>query len=202
MNLLKRIDAVLREIYINAKYPTTKEVFWGYDGENNSANLKIELPDYMVGEKFNYTAHFKDSRNQQTSATPTVSGNACSVILTSSQAVGGKLQVQVVGVSAKTPVATTYSIRAPKGSKKIRLVSGGSTITVAKTDARVISVVTVGNYETWSLKLKLNDGSYPIEATDGTAWNPTGDTLSVINEQIVKTPILTVVIKGKDGDLI
>lgn len=111
---------------------------WGYDGENNSADLKIKLPDFMVGEKFNYTVHFKDAFNKESSVGATATDGVCSVLLTKSLAVGGRLKVQVVGVSPKTATTGVYKVKAPKSAEKIRLVIGSQTITLAKNDSRVL----------------------------------------------------------------
>ncbi len=192
----------MREIYINAEYPNTQEVVWGYDGENNSANLKIKLPDFMVGEKFNYTVHFKDAFNKESSVSATATDGVCSVSLTKGLAVGGRLKVQAVGVSSKTATVSVYKVKVSKSAEKIRLVTGSSTITLAKNDSRVLSISEFEDYDIWALKIKLNDGTFVIEAKCGVEWVATGNTLLVSNEQVVKTPILTLTIKSKDGDLI
>lgn len=193
----------MREIYISAEYPTKKEIVLGYDGENNSANLNIKLPDCMVGEKFIYKVHFKDAFDQQTTVTPSVSNGVCTTKLTSALAVGGRLQVQVVGVSSKTPVATTYKVKVPRAAMEIRFMSGEAPVlTISKSDVKVTSIVELGGYDIWSIKAKLNDDVYPVEAKCGAEWTSTSEILSVVNEQIIKTPVLKVVIKGKDGDLV
>lgn len=161
----------MREIYINAEYPNTQEVVWGYDGENNSANLKIKLPDFMIGEKFNYTVHFKDAFNKESS----------------------------VSATATTGV---YKVKAPKSAEKIRLVVGSQTITFAKNDSRVLSVDEFENYDIWTFKFKINDGAYAVEAKYGVEWVATDSVLLVANEQVVKTGVLILIIKSKDGDLI
>lgn len=193
----------MREIYINAEHPNTQEVVWGYDGENNSANLNIKLPDLMVGEKFNYTVHFKDAFNKESSVSATATDGVCSVSLTKDLAVGGRLKVQVVGVSPKTAVATTYKAKMPKLAEKIRLMSGQSTaLTISKGDSRITSITEFDGYDIWRLKIKLDDGAYPVQAKYGANWVATDSVISVSNEQVVKTPILTLTIKSKDGDLI
>ena len=60
----------------------------------------------------------------------------------------------------------------------------------------------VGGYEAWTLNIKLDDGEYIVEAKIGTEWVITNNTLFVSNQQVVKTPVLTLIIKSKDGDLI
>lgn len=193
----------MREIYINAEYPNTQEVVWGYDGENNSANLNIKLPDFMVGEKFNYTVHFKDAFNKESSISATAADGVCVVPLTKSLAVGGRLKVQVVGVSSKTAVATTYRAKMPKLAEKIRLMSGQSTaLTISKGDSRITSITEFDDYDIWKLKIKLSDGVYPVQAKYGANWVVTDSVISVLNEQVVKTSVLTLIIKSKDGDLI
>lgn len=192
----------MREIYINAEYPNTQEVVWGYDGENNSANLKIKLPDFMIGEKFNYTVHFKDAFNKESSVSATATDGVCSVLLTKSLAVGGRLKVQVVGVSPKTTTTGVYKVKAPKSAEKIRLVVGSQTITFAKNDSRVLSVDEFENYDIWTLKFKINDGAYAVEAKYGVEWVATDSVLLVANEQVAKTGVLILIIKSKDGDLI
>lgn len=194
----------MREIYINAECPDTQEVVWGYDGENNSANLNIKLPDFMVGEKFNYTVHFKDAFNKESSVNTTATDGVCSVPLTKGLAVGGRLKMQVVGVSSKTATINVYKVKAPKSAEKIRLtmIGGTSTITISKTDSKVISIDEFGGYDVWALKFKINDGAYSIEAKYGVEWFTTDSVLIVSNEQVVKTPVLTLIIKSKDGDLI
>jgi hypothetical protein len=192
----------LREIYINAEHPNTQEVVWGYDGENNSANLNIKLPDFMVGEKFNYTVHFKDAFNKESSISATATDGVCVVPLTKSLAVGGRLKVQVVGVSSKTAMVSVYKVRVPKLAEKIRLVISSQTITLPKNDSRVLSVDEFENYDIWTLKFKINDGAYAVEAKYGVEWVATDSVLLVANEQVVKTPVLILIIKSKDGDLI
>lgn len=192
----------MREMYINADCPATQEVVWGYDGENNSSKLNIKLPDLMVGEKFTYTVHFKDSLNKQSSVGATAVNGVCTVNLTKNIAVGGKLKVQVVGVSPKTATTGVYKVKAPKSAEKIRLVVGSQTITFAKNNSRVLSVDEFKNYDIWTLKFKINDGAYAVEAKYGVEWVTTDSVLLVANQQVVKTPVLTLIIKSKDGDLI
>ena len=189
-------------MYINADCPATQEVVWGYDGENNSSKLNIKLPDLMVGEKFTYTVHFKDSLNKQSSVGATAVNGVCTVNLTKNIAVGGKLRVQVVAVSPKAAVTSLYKIKVPKQSEKIRLNLGGATLTLDRTDSRVLSIEAVGGYEAWTLNIKLDDGEYIVEAKIGSEWVITNNTLFVSNQQVVKTPVLTLIIKSKDGDLI
>ena len=192
----------MREMYINADCPATQEVVWGYDGENNSSKLNIKLPDLMVGEKFTYTVHFKDSLNKQSSVGATAVNGVCTVNLTKNIAVGGKLRVQVVAVSPKAAVTSLYKIKVPKQSEKIRLNLGGAMLTLGRTDSRVLSIEAVGDYEAWTLNIKLDDGEYIVEAKIGSEWVITNNTLFVSNQQVVKTPVLTLIIKSKDGDLI
>ena len=194
----------MREIYINAEYPNTQEVVWGYDGENNSANLNIKLPDLMVGEKFNYTVHFKDAFNKESSVSATVTDGVCTVPLTKGLAVGGRLKVQVVGVSPKTATTSIYKVKAPRSAEKIRLtmIGGTSITTISKTDSKVIFINGFENYDVWTLKFKINNGAYAVEAKYGAEWFATDSVLIVSNEQVVKTPVLTLTIKSKDGDLI
>ncbi len=193
----------MREIYINAEHPNTQEVVWGYDGENNSANLNIKLPDFMVGEKFNYTVHFKDALNKESSINATATDGVCIVPLTKSLAVGGRLKVQVVGVSSKTAMVSVYKVRVPKLAEKIRLTAGRTSIaTIGKTDSKVLSIDEFEGYDIWTLKFKINDGAYGIEAKYGVEWVATDSILLAANEQVVKTSVLTLIIKSKDGDLI
>lgn len=192
----------MREMYINADYPTTQEIVWGYDGENNSSKLNIKLPDLMVGEKFTYTVHFKDAFGKQSSIGATAVNDICSVILTKNIAVGGKLKIQVVAVSPTATANDLHNIKVPKRAEKIRLILGDSTLTLDRADSRVLSIETVGGYEKWTLNVKLDDGEYIVEAKFGPAWTTTKDILIVSSQQVVKTPVLTLIIKSKDGDLI
>lgn len=192
----------MREMYINADYPTTQEIVWGYDGENNSSKLNIKLPDLMVGEKFTYTVHFKDALGKQSSVSATAVNDICSVSLTKNIAVGGKLKVQVVAVSPKATATGLHKIKVPKQAEKIRLILGNATLTLGRADSRVLSIETIGGYETWTLNVKLDDGEYIVEAKFGSTWTTTKDILIVSNQQVVKTPVLTLIIKSKDGDLI
>ena len=192
----------MREVYINADYPATQEIVWGYDGENNSSKLNIKLPDLMVGEKFVYTVHFKDALDKQSSVSATAVNGVCSVDLTKNIAVGGKLKVQVVAVSSKATAIGLHKIKVPKQAEKIRLILGNATLTLGRADSRVLSIETLGEYEAWTLNVKLDDGEYVVEAKFGSAWITTKDILVASNQQVVKTPVLTLIIKSKDGDLI
>ena len=79
---------------------------------------------------------------------------------------------------------------------------GSQTITLAKNDSRVLSVDEFENYDIWTHKFKINDGAYVVEAKYGVEWVATDSVLLVANEQVVKTPVLILIIKSKDGDLI
>ena len=76
------------------------------------------------------------------------------------------------------------------------------TITLPKNDSRVLSVDEFENYDIWTFKLKIDDGVYAVEAKYGVEWVATDSVLLVANEQVVKTPVLILIIKSKDGDLI
>ena len=95
-----------------------------------------------------------------------------------------------------------YKVKVPKSAEKIRLVISSQTITLPKNDSRVLSVDEFENYDIWTLKFKINDGAYAVEAKYGVEWVATDSVLLVANEQVVKTPVLILIIKSKDGDLI
>lgn len=189
----------MREVYIDATSPVIQDVFWGYDGENNSATLKIKLPDYMIGEKFSYKACFENAHLEQSSITPTVSNGICSAVLTSDLAVKGRLKVQIVGHNP----SDSHNIKVPGSPEKIQVVyPSGATLTKNRTDTGlfIASIDAYGNivetgssdtiYEIWTINRSLQTNTvYDIRIKVNNQWLPDVVKFTAINEQLVKTPV-------------
>ena len=195
----------MREVYIDATSPVVQDVLWGYDGENNSATLKIKLPDYMIGENFSYKACFENAHLIQSSVTPTVSNGICSVVLTSDLAVKGKLKVQIVGHNP----SGSHNIKVPGSPEKIQVIyPSGATTTKSRTDTGlfIASIDAYGNivdtgssntaYEIWTINANLQSNTvYSIRVKFNNQWLSDVVKFTAINEQLLKTPIFELNVK-------
>lgn len=186
----------MREIYVDASSSPVRDVFWGYDGENNSAKLNIKLPDYMIGEKFSYKACFEDAALEITDITPNIDSDTCSLTLLNEVAIRGRLKLQIVASSPSTPVKTTHRIRINGSPDKIQLYSDGYSNTLTRTsDGVSINTHTESGFEIWSVCWALNECTYGVREKYGKDWVDNGVKLEVVNEQVVKTPVISLIIR-------